>query len=126
MTSTLFGYAPAVSVRLVGVSDPVMQVRMRAQISELLTRNQVDVDASNGLPMTFSLQREPRDGLEKASWFIVLVDGKGQVKGQASQATTMPADSRNSAYEASLVSAVTSKLPQMREWLASMTQEVKQ
>ena len=126
MTSTLFGYSPAVSVRLAGVSDPVMQVRMRAQISELLIRNQVDVDAPNGLPMTFSLQREPRDGLEKASWSIVLVDGNGQVKGQASQATTMPADSRNSAYEASLVSAVTSKLPQMRGWLASMTQEAKQ
>lgn len=126
MTSVLFGFAPAVSVRLVGVSDPVMQVRMRAQINELLTRNQVDVDAPNGLPMTFSLQREPRDGLEKASWSIELKDAKGAIKGQTTQATTMPADSRNSAYEASLVSAVTSKLPQMRGWLASIQQEVQQ
>lgn len=126
MTSTLFGYAPSVSVRLVGVTDPVMQVRMRAQINELLARNQVEVDSAKGLPMTFSLQREPRDGLEKASWSIALEDKKGQIKGQASQSTTMPADSRNSAYEASLVSAVTSKLPEMRGWLSAMTQEVSQ
>ncbi len=126
MTSTLFGYAPAVSVRLAGVADPVMQVRMRAQINELLNRNQVEVDSAKGLPMTFSLQREPRDGLEKVNWTIVLEDTQGHIKGQASQATTLPADSRNSAYEASLVSAATSKLPQVRGWLDAMAQEVKQ
>ena len=38
MTSNLFGYAPSVSVRLVGVDDSVMQVRMKAQIHEMLVR----------------------------------------------------------------------------------------
>jgi outer membrane protein TolC len=126
MTSNLFGYAPAVSVRLVGVDDPVMNVRMKAQISELLTRNQVDIDTSNGIPMTFSLQRERKDGLEKANWSIVLQDAKGGRKGTAQQTSTMPDNARNSAYEASLVAAVTSKLPQMRSWLSELAQETKQ
>jgi outer membrane protein TolC len=126
MTSNLFGYAPAVSVRLVGVDDPVMNVRMKAQISELLTRNQVNIDTSNGLPMTFSLQRDRKDGLEKANWSIVLQDAKGGQKGTAQQTSTMPDNARNSAYEASLVAAVTSKLPQMRSWLSELAQETKQ
>lgn len=126
MTSNLFGYAPAVSVRLVGVDDPVMNVRMKAQINELLTRNQVDIDTSNGIPMTFSLQREHKDGLEKANWSIVLEDAKGSQKGNAHQTSTMPENARNSAYEASLVAAVTSKLPQMRGWLSALAQETKQ
>lgn len=46
MTSTLFGSSPAVAIRLNGVTDPVMQVRMRAQINELLNRNQVEVDST--------------------------------------------------------------------------------
>ena len=125
MTSNLFGYAPAVSVRLVGVDDPVMNVRMKAQISELLTRNQVDVDTPNGIPMTFSLQRERKDGLEKANWSIVLEDSKGSQKGAAHQTSTMPENARNSAYEASLVAAVTSKLPLMRGWLSALAQETK-
>ena len=126
MTSNLFGYAPAVSVRLVGVDDPVMNVRMKAQISELLTRNQVDIDTPNGLPITFSLQRERKDGLEKANWSIVLQNAKGSLKGTAQQTSTMPENARNSAYEASLVAAVTSKLPQLRSWLAELAQETKQ
>ena len=126
MTSNLFGYAPAVSVRLVGVDNPVMNVRMKAQISELLTRNQVDIDTPNGIPMTFSLQRERKDGLEKANWSIVLQDAKGSQKGSAQQTSTMPENARNSAYEASLVAAVTSKLPQMRSWLSELAQETKQ
>lgn len=126
MTSNLFGHAPAVSVKLVGVDDPVMNVRMRAQISELLTRNQVEIDHQAGLPMTFLLKRERKEGLEKANWSITLQDAKGGLKGQADQITTMPENARNTAYEASLVAAVTSKLPQMRGWLSAMIPEIKQ
>lgn len=120
MTSNLFGHSPAVAVSLVGVEDPVMKVRMTAQIKELLARNDVEVDAAKGLPVVFTLQRQPMDGLEKANWSIALQDGKGQVKGQAQHASTLPANSRNSAYEASLVAAMTSQMPQMRSWLADM------
>ena len=123
MTSNLFGYAPSVSVQLVGVGDPVMQVRMKAQIGELLARNQVEVDAKNGVPITFTLQREPKDGLEKASWSIVLADTRGKVKGEAHHASTLPPNARNTAYEATLTAAVTSKIPQMRNWLAELAQE---
>ena len=119
MTSNLFGAAPAVSVRLAGVTDAVMQVRMKAQISHLLERNDVEVDAAKGYPVTFSLQLEPKDALEKASWSIVMTDDKGQVKGEENHVTTMPVNSRTSVYEASLSAALTSKLPQLKNWLAA-------
>ena len=121
MTSNLFGAAPSVSVRLAGVTDAVMQVRMKAQINQLLERNDVEIDAANGYPVTFSLQLEPKDALEKASWSIVLTDDKGQVRGQANHVTTMPANSRSTAYEASLSAALTSKLPQLKSWLEAQT-----
>ena len=119
MTSNLFGSAPSVSVRLAGVSDAVMQVRMKAQISHLLERNDVGVDAANGYPVTFSLHLEPKDALEKASWSIVMTDEKGQVKGEANHVTTLPINSRNTAYEASLSAALTSKMSQLRSWLGA-------
>ncbi len=121
MTSNLFGAAPSVSVRLAGVTDAVMQVRMKAQINQLLERNDVEIDAANGYPVTFSLQLEPKDALEKASWSIVLTDDKGQVRGEANHVTTMPANSRSTAYEASLSAALTSKLPQLKSWLEAQT-----
>lgn len=126
MTSNLFGHAPAVSVQLSGVVDAVMQVRMKAQILELLARNQVEVDATNGVPVTFTLQREPKDGLEKANWSIVLADSKGRVKGSVYHASTLPANARDTAYEATLVAAVTAKLPQMRHWLDALAKEDQQ
>ena len=124
MTSNLFGSAPTVSVRLAGVDDAVMRVRMKAQISQLLERNQVEVDAERGHPVTFSLQRQPKDELETASWSIVMRDDKGHVTGEAEHITTLPSNSRSTVYEASLSAAITSKLPQIKGWLeaqAAMT-----
>ena len=123
MTSNLFGHAPSVSVRLVGVDNPIMNVRMKAQINDLLARNQVEVDASNGVPVTFTLSREARDSLENASWSIVLADGKGHVKGETRHASLLPANARDTAYEATLVAALTSKLPQLKTWLGEIARE---
>jgi outer membrane protein TolC len=125
MTSNLFGHAPSVSVRLAGVENPVMNIRMKAQISELLARNQVEIDASNGMPVTFTLSREARDSLENASWSIVLADAHGNVKGEALHSSALPPNARNTAYEATLVAAMTSKLPQLRQWLAELARESK-
>lgn len=126
MTSNLFGHAPSVSVRLVGVDNPVMNVRMKAQINDLLARNQVEVDASNGMPVTFTLSRETRDSLENARWSIVLADGKGHVKGETRHASMLPANARDTAYEATVVAALTSKLPQLKTWLGEIAREVAQ
>jgi outer membrane protein TolC len=123
MTSTLFGYFPSVAVHLVGIDEPVLQVRMRAQISEWLARQQINIDAPQGLPITFTLLREPKEGLEKASWKIVLQDAKGEIKGETLLTSTMPANARNATYEAFLVAALTAKLPEMRSWLAAAANE---
>ena len=120
MTSTLFGYNPTVSIHLAGVSDPVMQVRMKAQLSELLARNQVVVDAAAGTPLTFSLRTESNGTLDRINWSIDVLDRKGQTQGHADYATSAPNNARQSVYEAALVAAVTSNLPQIRGWLGNM------
>lgn len=123
MTSNLFGHLPAVAVRVAGVDDPVAQVRMKAQILEQLRRSDVAVDAEAGLPVTFTLRREAREGLEKAHWTIALADARGQARGEAHHASLMPPEARPSAWEATLVAALTSQLPQMRQWLATVARE---
>ena len=120
MSSTLFGYNPTVSIHLAGVSDPVTQVRMKAQLSELLTRNQVAVDAVEGTPVTFSLRTESNGTIDKINWSIDVLDRKGQTQGQTNYVTSAPNNARQSVYEAALVAAVTSKLPQIRVWLGDM------
>ena len=120
MSSTLFGYNPTVSIHLAGVSDPVTQVRMRAQLSELLTRNQVSVDAAQGTPVTFSLRTESNGTIDKINWAIDVSDRKGKTQGQTNYVTSAPNNARQSVYEAALVAAVTSKLPQIRVWLGDM------
>lgn len=123
MTSNLFGHAPSVSVRFAGVEDPVMRVRMAAQIGEILARNDVEVNGAAGIPVTFSLKRDSKDELEKANWTIVMTDDQGRVRGEAVHASMLPSNARMTAYEASLSAAVTSKLPQIRQWLAALPQE---
>ena len=48
-----------------------------------------------------------------------MTDDKGQVKGEANHVTTLPINSRNTAYEASLSAALTSKMSQLRSWLGA-------
>ncbi len=119
MSSQLFGFLPSVAIKFVGISDPIQQVRMHAEVSELLGRNLVPVDAEQGLPLTLTLRREDRGALQTATWVVALDTPNGKHLGDAQLASSMPADARSSAYEASLVATVTSKLPQMRSWLAA-------
>ncbi len=119
MQSNLFGALPALSVRLAGVGDATSQVRMKAQIVELLSRNSFVIDDSQGLPITFALQREARNGLEKANWTIQLANGEGRMLGTANYTATVPGDARASTYEAALVAAATQAVPQMHAWLAA-------
>ena len=123
MQSNLFTQLPSVSIRLAGVDDPIAQVRMKAQINELMTRNDFVLDESKGMPMTFALLRDKAAGLEKANWSIVLANAEGQTLGRASFATAMPLNSRPSTLEAALVSATTQAMPQMQAWLAVSPRE---
>ena len=118
MQSNLFTALPAVSVRLAGVSDATSQVRMKAQIVDLLSRNRFVIDDSKGMPITFALQREARNGLEKANWTIELANGEGRMLGSANYTATVPGDARPSTYEAALVAAATQAVPQMHTWLS--------
>ena len=125
LDSNLFGRPPSVSIHLAGVEDPVMQVRMKAQLSQLLERNQISVDESEGLPLTFNLERGTGASLEQATWRIGMADSQGHSRGIALHTAAMPAQARGSAWEATLVAATTSKMPQIRTWLA-MPQEAAQ
>jgi len=116
--SNLFGRQPSVSIHLSGVEDPVMQVRMKAQLSQLLARNQIHVDADKGVPLTFDLKHGTTDGVEKATWRIGMSDGHGNARGNVIYTAALPANARESAWETTLVAATTSNLSQVRTWLA--------
>jgi hypothetical protein len=124
MSSQLFGHLPSVAIKLVGVGDTVQQVRMHADVAELLKRNLLEIDAKHGLPLTLTLQHEANaanSSLQTATWQIAMNGAQGQVLGHAEHSATLPSAARTSAYEAALLAAVTSKLPQMRSWLATQT-----
>ena len=123
MQSNLFSALPAVSVRLAGVNDATSQVRMKAQIVELLSRNSFVIDDSKGIPITFALQREARNGLEKANWTIELANAEGRILGSANYTATVPGDARPSTHEAALVAAATQAVPQMHSWLSGPKKE---
>jgi outer membrane protein TolC len=123
MTSNLFGHLPTISIAFVGVDDPVMQVRMKAQVAVLLARHQIDLDADKGFPFVLILQRIPNDEIETASWALVLEDHDGMNKKSAKFVTTIPSDSRDLAYESALIAAVTSTLPELRSWLVELGKE---
>ena len=121
MSSHLFGYLPSVAIQVIGVDDPVQQVRLYAQASEMLTRNQVTVDAQHGTPLTLTLQTETTASrLHLATWQLRLGNAAGASDNVARHASTLPADARASAYEAALVATLNAKLPQVRTWLAAL------
>ncbi|MEE8618147.1 MAG: hypothetical protein V3S86_02625, partial [Nitrosomonadaceae bacterium] len=125
MTSNLFGHLPTVSIIFVGVEDPVMQVRMKAQAAVLLARHQIDLDAENGVSLVLTMQRIPNDEIETTTWTLVLGDGNGMNKKSAKFVTTLPSNSRALAYENALIAAVTSVLPELRSWLVELAKEAK-
>ena len=123
LTSNLFGHLPTVSIMFEGVDDPVIQVRMKAQVAVLLARNQIELDTDNGFPLVFTMQRIPNDEMETTSWTLALEGNNGMEKKSAKFITTIPINSRDSAYENSLIAAVTSTLPELRLWLVEFTKE---
>ncbi len=125
MTSNLFGHLPTLSIIFVGVEDPVLQVRMKAQVAALLARHQIDLDAENGVPLILTMQRIPSDEIETTIWTLELEGGSDTNKKPAKFVTTLPSNSRASAYESALIAAVTSVLPELRSWLAELAKEDK-
>lgn len=116
LSSNLFGRAATVNVHLAGITDPVQQVRMKALITELLARHEITSDAKSGTPLTLAFQTEGNNGLEKATWTVKMTDEAGHNQ-QARFATTIPANSRASVYESSLVAALNANLGDIKSWL---------
>ena len=116
LSSNLFGRATTVNVHLAGISDPVQQVRMKALVTELLARHEITTDAEEGKPLTLAFESKGSNGLEKASWTLKMTDEAGHNQ-QASFATTIPANSRASVYESSLVAALNANLGDIKSWL---------
>jgi hypothetical protein len=125
MTSNLFGHFPTVSIVFVGVDNLILQVRMKAQVAVLLARHQIELDAENGFPFVLTMQRIPNDEIETTSWTLVLEGDNGMNKKSAKFITTIPSNSRDSAYESALIAAVTSTLPELRSWLVELAKEDK-
>lgn len=115
MKSHLFSNGPVVSVRLEGISDPVLKNSMTQQLVEMLERNEVAVDQQESMSLTFSLSTNDANGLEKARWVVKLNSTEAQQS--AAYETTLPRNPRPSAYQASLLAAAAATLTEARSWL---------
>jgi outer membrane protein TolC len=116
LSSNLFGRVATVNVHLAGISDPVQQVRMKALVTELLSRHEITSDSKSGTPLILAFQSNGNNGLEKASWTLKMTDEAGHNQ-QAQFATTIPSNSRASVYESSLVAAINANLGEIKSWL---------
>ena len=116
LSSNLFGRAPAVSVQVTGISDPVQKVRMTALAKDLLARHDIQADDQAGVPLELSFESGDRLGLERAAWTLRLRDTAGTVRQEARFATTIPQNARRSVYESSLVAALNANLGDMKNW----------
>lgn len=121
MKSNLFKEPSIVSIQLQGVQDAALKANMQTELEALLNRNNIEHDA-NGLPLTFSLQRDTKLSVDKAEWAINLKDSAGQTVDSTAYSTKMPEDSRASTIQASLIAAATSKLTEMKNWLSAVKQ----
>lgn len=117
MSSHLFGHTPTVSVKLVGIQDPVQKVRMTALVKDLLGRHQIIADDHSGKPLELSFDSDRRQGVERASWTVHLKDDSPQGERQARFDTTIPSNARASVYEASLMAALHANLGNLKSWL---------
>jgi hypothetical protein len=117
MSSNLFGRAATVNVHLAGIQDPVQKVRMKALVTELLSRHEITTtNSEEAKPMTLAFEAAGSNGLERATWTVKVTDEAGQHQ-QARFATTIPTNSRSSVYESSLVAALNANLGDIKSWL---------
>jgi len=120
MTSNLFGHLPKVSILFSGIESPVMQVRMKAQVAVLLARHQIELDEKDGLPLVFTLRSVTNEEKETISWTLEFEGYNATNKRSAKFVTTIPNNSRDTAYENALIAAVTSTLPELHSWLVEL------
>ena len=106
---------PEATVSVATAPAPKPSIR-QALITELLARHEITSDAKSGTPLTLAFQTEGNNGLEKATWTVKMTDEAGHNQ-QARFATTIPANSRASVYESSLVAALNANLGDIKSWL---------
>jgi hypothetical protein len=123
MKSNLFGNQTKISLKIEGVHDAKLQKQMTENLIALLARNQIVNDAENGMPLTFSLKRDNKLAIDKANWQIKLGDKAGNHVQSTNYITKIPENSRNSVLESTLIAAATSKLSDMKTWLAQTDTE---
>jgi len=116
LSSNLFGRQASVQLKLEGVADPVQQVRMKALVTEMLARHQIETDAKEGTPLVLAFQAAGKHGVDKAQWTLRLKDEAGQQQ-EARFATTIPSQARPSVYESSLMAAMNANLGDLKSWL---------
>lgn len=122
LKSHLFDQYSPVSVHLDGVTDPVLRTTMTKQLTDLLQRNDLQVDQEYGIPLRFILTSAAENGLEKVRWLIKLSSNESPQS--VEYETTLPQNSRPSAYEASLLAAAAANIVETRSWLLQQPKSV--
>ena len=119
MNSQLFGFLPSVAIEIVGVTDPVLSVRLHAQAQELLNRQGISVDAKTGIPVKLALSQQQREDTMVTTWALSSSADPSHSLDTRPFTSSLPLPARPSTYEATLVSALNLSLPDLQRWLSS-------
>ena len=93
---------------------------MKAQVAVLLAHHQIELDEEDGFPLVFTLRSISNEEPEPISWMLELEGYNGMNKKSAKFVTTIPNNTRDTAYENVLIAAVTSTLPELRSLLVEL------
>lgn len=109
-------YYQFVSIKINGVTDPVLKAKMHAKLVQLLMRNNIQY-TQQGMPLTFTLVKDTHLDIDKLKWTISLQDDAGAVVNTSQYVTTMPHASNNAIVESALVASATANLKKIKGWL---------
>lgn len=120
ISSQLFGAIASLSVQVIGLGDTAQTVRLTALAKDVLQRHEIDVAGSGQRHMQLSMEYIPVGaGLQRMQWTITLnADGQTQAKVLRFDAV-VPADARMSVQETALNSALSTRMAEIKQWIAS-------
>lgn len=122
LSSQLMGQYASLSVKVVGVEDVPQNVRLTALTKDVLKRYDVAVDATSAQQMELSIKYTPAGaGMSRMQWTLTLKNETDK----ASKPKTLNfdalvhSDARPSVLETALSSALSARMDEIKQWMAS-------
>lgn len=119
LSSNLFGPAPKLNVRVAGVKDSVLRVRLVSAAKELLQRHEIQTEDTGGDALLIQFREYSGPNLDKARWTVRLVSPQGETALRNQFEVTTPKNADAATIERSFVAALSSNLKDIKRWAGS-------